>query len=135
MVLTSVEPKTSDPIVTDSDRSFLALFEFFGITAFSTEDSDDIRDGCVPRLRGDKRVGVFVVFCFFVGEGSSTKGSAHFPLLARGVGAGVGGEMLLRCVVGVEGGGGGGGWSWRKVGGKLIGAGESLRVVDGLGFW
>jgi hypothetical protein len=36
---------------------------------------------------------------------------------------------------GSRGGGGGGGWSWRKVGGKLIGAGESLRVVDGLGFW
>jgi TBC1 domain family member 20 len=41
----------------------------------------------------------------------------------------------VAAVYGARGSRGGGGWSWRKVGGKLIGAGESLRVVDGLGFW
>src|SRR5882762_3155814 len=98
MVLTSVGPNTSDPVVTDSDRSFLVFLEFFGMTAFSTEDSDDVRAERVPMLRGDDCVGIFVVFCLFDGEGSSTVGSTRLPLFAVGVGAGVGGKILLRCI-------------------------------------
>jgi hypothetical protein len=45
MVLTLVEPKTSAPVVTDSDQSFLVFFEFIGITAFLTEELDDVHDG------------------------------------------------------------------------------------------
>ena len=66
-----------------------------------------MRAGRGPRLRGDVRVWTFAVFSLLVGEGSSAIGSARFPLLARGVGARVGGWMLLRCMVGVEGVGGG----------------------------
>ena len=68
-----------------------------------------MRAGRGPRLRGDVCVWTFAIFGLLVGEGSSAIGPARWPLPARGVGAGVGGWMLLRCVVGVEGVGGGGG--------------------------
>ena len=87
-------------------RSFLG---FIGITVFLTEDSDDVRAGRGPRLRGDVHVWMFAIFSLLVGEGSSAIGPVRLPLPARGVGARVGGWMLLRCVVGVEGVGGGGG--------------------------
>jgi hypothetical protein len=87
-----VGPKTSDPVVMDSERSFLIFFEFLGRTVFSTEDPDNVRAGCVPMLRGDVRLGGLIVFCLLVGEGSSITSSVRLLLVDRGVGAGVGDE-------------------------------------------
>src|ERR1700676_4806339 len=107
----------SVPVVTDSNRSFLVFLVPFGINTFSTEDSEGVRAGRVSRLCGDVRVGILVVLILLVGDGSSATCSVRLPLLARGVGAGVGGWTLLRCVVGGEGGGGGGGGGRGGVGG------------------
>jgi hypothetical protein len=96
IVLTSLEPKMLVPVVMDNDRSFFIFLGPFRMVAFSTKDSDDMHAVHVPWLRGDVRVWALVVLSLFVGDGPSAAGSARLPLLARGVGAGVGGWMLLR---------------------------------------
>jgi hypothetical protein len=93
MLFMSVGPKTSEPVVTDSTQSFLAVFVFFGMTTFSACDSDDVRANFVPRLREDERDGAFIVLILLVGEDSSVNGLFRLPLSAMGVGAGVGGML------------------------------------------
>src|ERR1700677_3695053 len=45
IMLGSVGPKTSEPVVTDSDRSFLSFLGPLGTTMLSTEDSDGVLAG------------------------------------------------------------------------------------------